>query len=82
MNFFYFCFAQSLVMDDFYAGEGTDHSGVPTKLVTTNCSLHISVYNPATMFGIHVTSDPIHLIYSEISIATGQVYPSPVLAYL
>ncbi|CAL5051227.1 unnamed protein product [Urochloa decumbens] len=64
---------KSLVMDDFYAGEGTDHSGVPTKLVTTNCSLHISVYNPATMFGIHVTSGPIHLIYSEISIATGQL---------
>ncbi|KAG2604405.1 hypothetical protein PVAP13_4NG060200 [Panicum virgatum] len=64
---------KSLVMDDFYAGEGTDHSGVPTKLVTTNCSLHISVYNPATMFGIHVTSGPIHLIYSEISIAVGQL---------
>ena len=69
-------------MDDFYAGEGTDHSGVPTKLLTTNCSLHISVYNPATMFGIHVTSGPIHLSYSEISIAVGQVYPSSVLAYL
>ncbi|PWZ07364.1 hypothetical protein Zm00014a_017006 [Zea mays] len=64
---------KSLVMDDFYAGEGTDHSGVPTKLVTTNCSLHVSVYNPATMFGIHVTSGPIRLIYSEISIAVGQV---------
>ncbi|KAF8698139.1 hypothetical protein HU200_035654 [Digitaria exilis] len=24
---------KSLVMDDFYAGEGTDHSGVPTKLL-------------------------------------------------
>ncbi|OQU75886.1 hypothetical protein SORBI_3010G050900 [Sorghum bicolor] len=73
---------KSLVMDDFYAGEGTDHSGVPTKLVTTNCSLHIAVYNPATMFGIHVTSGPIHLIYSEISIAVGQVCLSSVLGYL
>lgn len=82
MNLFHLCFVQSLVMDDFYAGEGTDHSGVPTKLVTTNCSLHIAVYNPATMFGIHVTSGPIHLLYSEISIAVGQVYLSSVLAYL
>ncbi|XP_062228131.1 uncharacterized protein LOC133926296 [Phragmites australis] len=64
---------KSLVMDDFYAGEGTDHSGVPTKMVTMNCSLHIAVYNPATMFGIHVTSGPIHLLYSEISIGVGQV---------
>jgi hypothetical protein len=72
----FFFWVQSLVMDDFYAGEGTDHSGVPTKLVTTNCSLHVSVYNPATMFGIHVTSGPIRLIYSEISIAVGQVLSS------
>ncbi|XP_006655820.1 uncharacterized protein LOC102712638 [Oryza brachyantha] len=64
---------KSLTMDDFYAGEGTDHSGVPTKLVTLNCSLHIAVYNPAAMFGIHVTSGPIHLLYSEISIGVGQV---------
>ncbi|KAK3128462.1 hypothetical protein QOZ80_6BG0462040 [Eleusine coracana subsp. coracana] len=64
---------KSLVMDDFYAGEGTDHSGVPTKLVTVNCSLHIAVYNPATMFGIHVTSGPINMIYSDISIGSGQL---------
>uniref|UniRef100_A0A0E0L892 Uncharacterized protein n=1 Tax=Oryza punctata TaxID=4537 RepID=A0A0E0L892_ORYPU len=64
---------KSLTMDDFYAGEGTDHSGVPTKLVTLNCSLHIAVYNPASMFGIHVTTGPIRLLYSEISIGVGQV---------
>uniref|UniRef100_A0A0E0DXE9 Late embryogenesis abundant protein LEA-2 subgroup domain-containing protein n=1 Tax=Oryza meridionalis TaxID=40149 RepID=A0A0E0DXE9_9ORYZ len=63
---------KSLTMDDFYAGEGTDHSGVPTKLVTLNCSLHIAVYNPASMFGIHVTTGPIRLLYSEISIGVGQ----------
>jgi hypothetical protein len=70
---FFYLVAQSLVMADFYAGEGTDHSGVPTKLVTVNSSLHIAVYNPATMFGIHVTSGPIHMMYSDISIGVGQV---------
>ena len=60
-------------MDDFYAGEGTDTTGVPTKMVTVNCSLKISVYNTATMFGIHVTSSPIQLMFSEITIATGEV---------
>ena len=64
---------QSLSVDDFYAGEGSDNTGVPTKLITSNFSLKISVYNPATMFGIHVTSGPISLVYSEITIATGQV---------
>lgn len=60
-------------MDDFYAGEGTDTTGVPTKMVTVNCSVKISVYNTATMFGIHVTSGPIRLKFSEITIATGEV---------
>lgn len=64
---------KSLSMDDFYAGEGTDSTGVPTKLVTVNCSLKISVYNSASMFGIHVTSSPMSLKYSEITIATGQL---------
>jgi len=58
---------------NFYAGEGTDRTGVPTKLVTLNCSLAMSVHNPSTMFGIHVSSSSIRLMYSEIAIATGQV---------
>ncbi|XP_072998755.1 uncharacterized protein [Typha latifolia] len=64
---------KSLAMDDFYAGEGTDATGVPTKMVTVNCSLKINVHNPATMFGIHVTSSRISLMYSEITIATGEL---------
>ncbi|WOL02175.1 hypothetical protein Cni_G10894 [Canna indica] len=64
---------KSLSMDDFYAGEGSDNTGVPTKMITVNCSLKISIYNPATMFGIHVTSSPINLIFSEIIIGTGEL---------
>jgi hypothetical protein len=33
----------------------------------------MSVHNPSTMFGIHVSSSSIRLMYSEIAIATGQV---------
>lgn len=64
---------KSLSMDDFYSGEGSDTTGVPTKLVTVNCSLKINVHNPASTFGIHVTSSPINLKYLEIVIATGQL---------
>lgn len=60
-------------MSNFYAGEGTDHTGVPTKMVTVNCTLKINVYNSAAMFGIHVSSSPVQLIFSEITIATGEV---------
>ncbi|GAY51155.1 hypothetical protein CUMW_132150 [Citrus unshiu] len=63
----------SLSMHNFYVGEGSDSTGVPTKMLTMNGSLKISVYNPATIFGIHVSSTPIDVVYSEIVIATGQL---------
>ncbi|KAJ4809775.1 hypothetical protein LUZ62_022341 [Rhynchospora pubera] len=64
---------KSLAVDDFYAGEGTDHSGVPTKMITVNCTLLINVYNPSGMFGIHVRSSPVNLVFSEIAVATGEL---------
>ncbi|GAB4850203.1 hypothetical protein Ancab_029497 [Ancistrocladus abbreviatus] len=64
---------KSLTVTDFIVQEGTDFSGVPTKMVTVNGSLRISVYNPATFFGIHVSSTPINLLYSKITVATGQL---------
>lgn len=60
-------------MHNLYVGEGSDFTGVPTKMLTVNGSLKLSVYNPATIFGIHVSSAPINLIYSKIPVATGQV---------
>ncbi|CAL4966162.1 unnamed protein product [Urochloa decumbens] len=63
---------KSLTVHNFYAGEGTDRTGVPTKLVTLNCSLKINVHNPSTMFGIHVSSSSVRLMFSEIAIANGQ----------
>ncbi|OUZ99968.1 Late embryogenesis abundant protein [Macleaya cordata] len=64
---------KSLSVNNFYFGEGSDLTGVPTKMLTVNCSLKMSVYNPATFFGIHVSSTPIQLIYSKITVATGQL---------
>ncbi|MQL91735.1 hypothetical protein Taro_024346 [Colocasia esculenta] len=63
---------KSLVVDDFYYGEGSDNTGVPTKMITVNCSLKISVYNPAPTFGIHVSSSAVNLVYSQITVATGE----------
>ncbi|KAH1048044.1 hypothetical protein J1N35_038828 [Gossypium stocksii] len=64
---------KSFAVHNFYIGEGSDFSGVPTKLLTVNGTLKLSVYNPATIFGIHVTSNPVDLVYSEIPVATGQL---------
>ncbi|GAU10997.1 hypothetical protein TSUD_112900, partial [Trifolium subterraneum] len=62
----------SLTVHSFYVWEGTDFTGVPTRLLTLNSTLHMNIYNPATFFGIHVHSSPINLVYSDISIATGE----------
>ncbi|KAL7222177.1 hypothetical protein ACSBR1_023982 [Camellia fascicularis] len=64
---------KSLVVNNIYIGEGSDFTGVPTKMLTMNGSLRIGVYNPATFFGIHISSTPINLLYSEITVATGQL---------
>lgn len=64
---------RSLAVNNFYIGEGSDFSGVVTKMMTVNGSLRIGVYNPATFYGIHVSSTPISLIYSDITVASGQL---------
>ncbi|KAM0913601.1 hypothetical protein ACQ4PT_012037 [Festuca glaucescens] len=64
---------KSLTVDNLYDGEGVDHTGVPTKLVTVHCLLKIDVDNPSTMFGIHVSSSSMQLMYSQIPIANGQL---------
>lgn len=64
---------RSLTVHNFYFGEGADLTGVPTKMLTMNCSVKMNVYNPATFFGIHVSSSPVNLMFSEIAVATGQL---------
>ncbi|KAI3761558.1 hypothetical protein L1987_51978 [Smallanthus sonchifolius] len=64
---------KSLAVNSLFIGEGSDSSGVITKMLTINGSLRLGVHNPATFFGIHVSSTPVNLVYSEIVIATGQL---------
>lgn len=64
---------KSLVVHNFYIGAAADFTGVPTKMLTLNGSLHLSIYNPATFFGIYVTSTPVNFVYADIVIASGQL---------
>ncbi|GFY96353.1 late embryogenesis abundant protein, group 2 [Actinidia rufa] len=64
---------KSLTVNTFYFGQGSDYTGVPTKFLTVNCSVTMIVHNPATFFGIHVSSTPFDLFYSEITVASGQM---------
>ncbi|KAH6761619.1 hypothetical protein C2S52_019052 [Perilla frutescens var. hirtella] len=65
--------AQRLKIEKLDFGEGSDHTGVPTKFITVNCSAKLVIYNPATFFGIHVTSHIAHLKYLDLTVATGQL---------
>ncbi|KAI3446982.1 hypothetical protein Pfo_003647 [Paulownia fortunei] len=64
---------KSLRVQNLYFGEGSDHTGVPTKLISVNCSASLVIYNPARFFGIHVSSHTANLIFSQITVATGQL---------
>ncbi|KAL3528740.1 hypothetical protein ACH5RR_008062 [Cinchona calisaya] len=64
---------KSLVVHNVYMGSGADFTGVPTKMLTVNGTLRMTVYNPATFYGIHVSSSPVNLIYSDIVVATAQL---------
>ncbi|GAB2292250.1 hypothetical protein Dimus_026500 [Dionaea muscipula] len=85
--FWFFCFCiwavgrhhkpevsvQSLTMGDYRTSEGIDWTGVPTRFLSLNCSITMLVHNPATFFGIHVTSTPVNLLYYDLVVASGQL---------
>ncbi|KAL2929129.1 NDR1/HIN1-like protein 1, partial [Bienertia sinuspersici] len=63
-------FPKDVAVNSFYFGEGSDLTGVPTKILTINCSLRMRVHNPATFFGIHVSCSTINLRYYDLIIAS------------
>ncbi|CAN0900939.1 hypothetical protein LINGRAHAP2_LOCUS21117 [Linum grandiflorum] len=55
----------------FIVQAGADFSGVATDMVTMNCSVKLTFRNTATFFGVHVTSTPLDLSFSQLTLATG-----------
>ncbi|XP_059287496.1 uncharacterized protein LOC132040832 [Lycium ferocissimum] len=64
---------KALRVHNFYYGQGADSTGVPTKLLTINCSVTMAIRNPATFYGIHVSCSHVNLFFSEITVAIGQL---------
>lgn len=52
---------------------GSDSTGVATDMISMNSTLKFNFRNTATFFGVHVTSTPVDLSYSEIVIGIGNV---------
>lgn len=66
-------FAQNIVFENFNVQAGMDGTGVPTDMLTLNSTVKIFFRNPATFFGVHVTSTPLQLYYYDLKVASGLV---------
>ncbi|RHN42656.1 hypothetical protein MtrunA17_Chr8g0379281 [Medicago truncatula] len=54
---------------------GNDRTEVPTYLLSLNSTITMMYTNPATYFGVHVTSTLLQLRYYDLTLASGQVHP-------
>lgn len=64
---------KSVKFERFTFNAGSDATGVATEMASVNCTLKFLYRNTASFFGVHVTSSPIDLAYSQITLATGNV---------
>ncbi|KAK7358184.1 hypothetical protein VNO77_00108 [Canavalia gladiata] len=64
---------KSIKFDHLRVQAGSDSTGVATDMITMNSTLKFTYRNTGTFFGVHVTSTPLDLSYSEIVIATGNM---------
>ena len=73
-------FLQGITFDQFVVNAGADASGVATEMVTLNATVKFKFRNRGTFFGVHVSSTPLDLAYTELTLATGTVsnnFPTP-----
>ncbi|KAG8491999.1 hypothetical protein CXB51_015296 [Gossypium anomalum] len=67
---------KSIKFEQFKIQAGSDFSGVSTDMITMNSTVKMIYRNTGTFFGVHVTSSPLDLSYSQINIASGtSVHP-------
>ncbi|KAM1483188.1 hypothetical protein TB2_034622 [Malus domestica] len=64
---------KNIVFESLNIQAGSDMTGVSTDMLSLNSTVRISYRNPATFFGVHVTSTPLELHYYQLKVASGQV---------
>ncbi|KDP41715.1 hypothetical protein JCGZ_16122 [Jatropha curcas] len=62
---------KSITFEHFGIQAGSDATGVATDMISVNSTIKMIYRNTGTFFGVHVTSTPVDLSYSEITIASG-----------
>ncbi|OIT01103.1 PREDICTED: uncharacterized protein LOC109229448 [Nicotiana attenuata] len=64
---------RSIKFDRFGIQAGSDGTGVATDMISMNATVKFLYRNTGTFFGVHVTSSPIDLSYSELTLGSGTV---------
>ncbi|KAG7011932.1 hypothetical protein SDJN02_26840, partial [Cucurbita argyrosperma subsp. argyrosperma] len=71
-----FCW-QGIFFDKFVIQAGADFSEVATDLAMMNATVKFIFRNTASFFGVHVTSTPLRLSYSQLTLASGTPRDKP-----
>lgn len=64
---------QHIVFHSFTIQAGIDNTGVPTDMLSLNSTVRMFYRNPATFFGVHVSSTPFELHYYELKVGSGHM---------
>ncbi|XP_058732355.1 uncharacterized protein LOC131603994 [Vicia villosa] len=64
---------KSIKFDHIRVQAGSDATGVATDMITVNSTVRFTYRNKGTFFGVHVSSTPLDLSYSDIVIGTGNM---------
>ncbi|CAI9115793.1 OLC1v1016787C1 [Oldenlandia corymbosa var. corymbosa] len=64
---------RSITFERFVVQAGSDTSGVATDMISLNATLKFTFRNTATFFAVHVTSSPIDISYSDLTIGSGSL---------
>nr|TKS00742.1 hypothetical protein D5086_0000181820 [Populus alba] len=64
---------KSVTFEQFRIQAGSDSTGVATDMISVNSTVRMTYRNKGTFFGVHVTSTPMDLSYSEITLVPGSI---------
>ncbi|KAF3443550.1 hypothetical protein FNV43_RR13236 [Rhamnella rubrinervis] len=64
---------KSIKFEQFKIQAGSDFTGVATDMISMNATVKLTFRNKGTFFGVHVTSTPLDLSYSQLTIASGTI---------
>ncbi|KAK9080208.1 hypothetical protein SSX86_001883 [Deinandra increscens subsp. villosa] len=62
---------RSIKFERFVIQAGSDSTGVATDMVSVNSTVKFTFRNTASFFGLHVTSTPLDLSFSQIALGSG-----------